>query len=161
MTRGPYTIILIGMVYIERVDVSSLGTRQADIAEVLGSLDLPLSRLREAELAEVVMMAVSRRLDLWQDLVELSPVGRWWMPLHTARNYEVTLQTWSGEQASDWHDHGGSSGAFAVTSGELLERYRATDGATVLERRIKLGKVSAFGPGHVHDVAHLAGALAD
>ena len=144
------------MVFIDRVDAPPAGTRARDVAEVLRTLDLPFSRLRESELAEVVM-AVSRRLDLWQDLVEVSPVGRWWMPLHAADNFEVMLQTWNGEHATDWHDHGGSSGAFAVTSGALFERYRATDGATVMERRITLGKVAAFGPGHVHDVGHVAG----
>lgn len=143
------------MLEIHHVAASPVACTHTGIAEALQALELPASRLREAELIEVVL-AVSR-LQLWHELVRYDPDDRWWMPLYTAHNFEVTLQTWDRAEASDWHDHGGSSGAFAVTAGGLLERYRATDGATVLERRITMGKVAAFGPGHVHDVAQCTG----
>ena len=43
-------------------------------------------------------------------------------PAYRTPGYEVKLLTWESDQNSDWHDHGGSSGAFRVTSGSLSEQ---------------------------------------
>jgi hypothetical protein len=143
------------MLHIEALE-SIRRVQDPAIADVLGSLELPLSRLGEADLAEVVL-AVSRHPGLYEDLTVDDRVDRWWMPLHAASNFEVRIQAWHRDQASDWHDHGGSSGAFAVLTGTLLERFRSPDGASVMERRVAPQQHSAFGASHIHDVTHLDG----
>jgi hypothetical protein len=72
-------------------------------------------------------------------------------------NFEVRLLSWQNDRSSDWHDHGGSSGAFYVADGALSERYRGDDGVAIASRRLAAGQHGAFGPSHVHDVVHAAG----
>jgi hypothetical protein len=112
-------------------------TRAAEIGDLLQSLDLPATRLSEGQLATVAV-AVASRPFLFEDLVIDDVERRWWMLLHRAANYEISVQSWERDQSSDWHDHGGSSGVLAVTSGVLLERYRDTDGACP-RRRLRGG----------------------
>jgi hypothetical protein len=131
-------------------------TRAAEIGDLLQSLDLPATRLSEGQLATVAV-AVASRPFLFEDLVIDDVERRWWMLLHRAANYEISVQSWERDQSSDWHDHGGSSGVLAVTSGVLLERYRDTDGVTVASRSIATGQHRTFGPAHVHDVVYEAG----
>jgi hypothetical protein len=69
----------------------------------------------------------------------------------------VRLLSWQNDRSSDWHDHGGSSGAFYVADGALSERYRGDDGVAIASRRLAAGQHGAFGPSHVHDVVHAAG----
>jgi rhodanese-related sulfurtransferase len=69
----------------------------------------------------------------------------------------VWLLAWERGQDTDWHDHGGSSGSFAVAEGTLAEQYRVPSGRRLGHRVLDTGQAVAFGPGHVHDVAHGAG----
>jgi hypothetical protein len=126
------------------------------IGDLLGSLKLRGDRLTPTEL-EHLAVAVAARPDLWRDLVVDSPDKRWWLVLHRTANYEVRLLSWEVEQASDWHDHGGSSGGFLVVDGKLDERYRTNAGAEVRARRFGPGSSGCFGPAHVHDVLHKSG----
>jgi hypothetical protein len=126
------------------------------IAQLLAELGLPDSRLAEGELAQVVA-TIGAKPYLFADLVGHSQSSRWWMLLFRAANFEVRLLSWEHDQSSDWHDHGGSSGAFYVVDGALSERYRAEDGVAIASRRLAAGQRGAFGPSHVHDVVHAAG----
>ena len=67
--------------------------------------------------------AIAARPDLFEDLLVDDEVNRWWLQLWVTESYEVRLLTWEREQSSDWHDHGGSSGAWTVTAGALYEAY--------------------------------------
>lgn len=134
-------------------------TEAAAIHALLQSLDLREDRLTPTEL-ERVAAEVAARPELWRDLVVDSPAKRWWIVLQRTANYEVRLLSWEVDQASDWHDHGGSSGGFSVVDGTLDEQYRTNAGAELRARRFGPGSAGCFGPAHVHDMRHFAGSPA-
>jgi rhodanese-related sulfurtransferase/predicted metal-dependent enzyme (double-stranded beta helix superfamily) len=130
--------------------------RQQAIAEVLGGLVPSAGRLAPAQLRAVTAALAARR-DLWADLVVQDPDVRWYLPLHRSNSCDVWLLAWERGQDTDWHDHGGSSGSFAVAEGCLVEQYRAPGGRRIARRRLLTPQAVAFGPAHVHDVAHGGG----
>jgi rhodanese-related sulfurtransferase/predicted metal-dependent enzyme (double-stranded beta helix superfamily) len=128
--------------------------RQREITEVLERLVVPLTgRLAPSQLRMVTSGLAARR-DLWADLVVRDPDVRWYLPLHRSNSCDVWLLAWERGQDTDWHDHGGSSGSFAVAEGCLVEQYRAPGGQRTARRRLASAQAVAFGPAHVHDVAH-------
>jgi hypothetical protein len=103
------------------------------------------------------VQAVAARSELFDDLVVDDPDHRWWMTLHEAENLDIRVLAWEHDQASDWHDHGGSSGAYIVKAGSLRERFRAGDDTSIAERVVGPGRTASFGPSHVHDVIYSSG----
>jgi rhodanese-related sulfurtransferase/predicted metal-dependent enzyme (double-stranded beta helix superfamily) len=133
--------------------------RQQAIAEAIRGL-LPVDgRLSPAQL-RLITASLAARPDLWSDLVVRDPDVRWYLPLHRSSSCDVWLLAWERGQDTDWHDHGGSSGSFAVAEGSLTEHYRVTSGRRLAHRQLAVGDVVAFGPAHVHDVAHGGGGSA-
>jgi rhodanese-related sulfurtransferase len=130
--------------------------RQQAIAEVLGGLVPPSGRLAPAQLRAVTSGLAARR-GLWADLVVRDPDVRWYLPLHRSNSCDVWLLGWERGQDTDWHDHGGSSGSFAVAEGRLAEQYRAAGGRRIARRGVPASEAVAFGPAHVHEVAHGGG----
>ena len=130
--------------------------RQRAIGEVLGGLVPPAGRLAPGQLRAVTAGLAARR-GLWADLVVRDPDVRWYLPLHRSNSCVVWLLAWERGQDTDWHDHGGSSGSFAVAEGCLAERYRAPGGRRIARRRLPASEAVAFGPAHVHDVGHGGG----
>jgi len=128
--------------------------RQQAIADVLRKLAPQSGRLSLAQLRAVTVSLVERR-ELWADLVVYDPDVRWYLPLHRSNACDVWLLAWERGQDTDWHDHGGSSGSFAVAEGSLVEQYRVPSGRRLGRRSLGTGEAVAFGPGHVHDVAHI------
>ena len=53
----------------------------------------------------------------------LDPVDRYYVRLARQREFEAWLLTWLPGQGTDWHDHGGSAGAFMTLRGVLTERH--------------------------------------
>ncbi len=147
------------MLYDAPPTVPHADERISALEDVLASLELPGGRLTEAALARLVT-AVAARGELFEDLVVDDPNDRWWMTLHEAENFDLRVLSWEHDQASDWHDHGGSSGAYVVTSGSLRERFRAGDHASVSERIVAAGQVASFDASHVHDVGYRSGSPA-
>ena len=91
-------------------------------------------------------------------LVRLNPEGRWYERIHLGESHEVWVISWLPGQATGFHDHGGSAGAFAVVWGTLVER-RAVGASTtgqVLAKPIGAGGARAFGPRYIHDVRNAA-----
>jgi rhodanese-related sulfurtransferase/predicted metal-dependent enzyme (double-stranded beta helix superfamily) len=127
--------------------------RQQAIADAISGLAPRSGRLSPAKLRAVTAELAARR-ELWADLVVRDPDVRWSLPLHRSNSCDVWLLAWERGQDTDWHDHGGSSGSFAVAEGSLLEEYRVPSGRRLGRRRLGPGGAVAFGPGHVHDVAH-------
>lgn len=94
----------------------------------------------------------------------LRPETRTWLRLEGPGGSEAWLIGWPPGSETGWHDHGGSSGAFATAAGELVEYSVATElptgGWRTLElldgqdrlRRLPAGRGRAFGPRHVHQV---------
>jgi rhodanese-related sulfurtransferase/predicted metal-dependent enzyme (double-stranded beta helix superfamily) len=127
--------------------------RQQAIADTIRDLAPVSGRLSPAQL-RAVTIALSGRRELWADLVVHDPDVRWSLPLHRSNSCDVWLLAWERGQDTDWHDHGGSSGSFAVADGSLIEQYRAPSGRRLARRKLAVGDAIAFGPAHVHDVAH-------
>ena len=127
--------------------------RQRAILDVLRDLVPQAGRLSPAAL-RAVTTKIAASGQLWADLVVHDPDVRWYLPLHRSDACDVWLLAWERGQDTDWHDHGGSSGSFAVAEGSLLEQYRAPSGRGLSRRRLASSRAVAFGPGHVHDVAH-------
>jgi hypothetical protein len=145
------------MVVVTESVVSELnGARTEQLRDVLESLALPEGRLSTGELERVVR-AVAARPELFEDLVVDDVTNRWWLLLYKTDNYEVRILSWERDQSSDWHDHGGSSGAFAFTAGTVIEYYRASNQVDVETVRYGAGDHGSFGPSHVHDMLYEAG----
>jgi len=66
--------------------------------------------------------------------------------------------SWLPGQATGFHDHGGSAGAFAVVWGTLMERrvVGASTTGQVLAKPVGAGGSRAFGPRYIHDVRNAA-----
>jgi rhodanese-related sulfurtransferase len=127
--------------------------RQEAIAGALRDLVPGSGRLSPAQLRDTTV-AVAARRELWADLVVRDPDVRWYLPLYRSGSYDVWLLAWERGQDTDWHDHGGSSGSFAVADGSLVEQYRVPSGRRLGRRRLIVGEAVAFGPGHAHNVGH-------
>nr|WP_206441848.1 cysteine dioxygenase family protein [Streptomyces boncukensis] len=84
----------------------------------------------------------------WAPLVRFDPTVRWYHRLRTGPGYEVWLLSWLPGQGSGTHDHGPSSGVFAVLEGELTERARGA------RRTLRAGTTQVFAPGYVHEVVN-------
>ena len=98
--------------------------------------------------------------ELWEPLVRYDPISRYYARLASEPDFEAWLLTWVPGQGTDWHDHGGSAGAFVVVRGELTERTatvspvgppRIVDEPRVLSD----GSLRAFGTKHIHKVTNL------
>ena len=96
----------------------------------------------------------------WLTRVRLNPVGRWYERIHLDDSHEVWVISWLPGQATGFHDHGGSAGAFAVVWGTLMERRMAGGQETghVLAKPVGAGGARAFGPRYIHDVRNAAAA---
>jgi rhodanese-related sulfurtransferase len=127
--------------------------RQQAIVDTLHGLVPRTGRLSAAQL-RAVTVELATRPELWADLVVHDPDVRWYLPLHRSIACDVWLLAWEHGQDTDWHDHGGSSGSFAVAEGSLIERFRIPSGRRLGRRHLLAGEAVVFGPGHVHDVAH-------
>jgi rhodanese-related sulfurtransferase/quercetin dioxygenase-like cupin family protein len=127
--------------------------RQQAIVDTLHGLVPRTGRLSPAQLRSITV-TLAARAELWADLVVRDADVRWYLPLHRSNACDVWLLAWERGQDTDWHDHGGSSGSLAVAEGSLIEQYRVPSGRRLGSRRLGTGQAIAFGPGHVHDVAH-------
>ena len=76
----------------------------------------PLDRAR---LADLVHLAAAT--GEWSALVRYTEDERWYHRLERGESHEVWLLSWLPGQRTGFHDHCGSSGAFAVVQGELRE----------------------------------------
>ncbi|MGH3376872.1 MAG: cysteine dioxygenase [Actinoallomurus sp.] len=104
-------------------------------------------------LAEIARSVADRPED-WLHRVRLSADGRWYERLRHDADHEVWLISWLPGQATGFHDHGESEGAFTVVLGSLEER--EPGGA----RTVEAGGSWAFGRDYVHDVRNASGAPA-
>ena len=81
----------------------------------------PGQLLGARQLAGVVRRLATDPAD-WLGRVRLNPEGRWYERIHLDDSHEVWVISWLPGQATGFHDHGGSAGAFAVVWGTLVER---------------------------------------
>ena len=104
-------------------------------------------------LAEIAR-SVAERPEDWLHRVRLSADGRWYERLRHDDDHEVWLISWLPGQATGFHDHGESEGAFTVVLGSLEEREPG------VARTVDAGGSWAFGRDYVHDVRNASGAPA-
>ncbi|MBV9093462.1 MAG: cysteine dioxygenase [Streptosporangiaceae bacterium] len=90
----------------------------------------------------------------WLGRVRLNAAGRWYERIHLDDTHEVWIISWLPGQATGFHDHGGSAGAFAVVWGTLMECRVAGAAAPehVFAKPVRAGASRAFGPHYIHDV---------
>jgi Cysteine dioxygenase type I len=101
------------------------------------------------ELANIVSLFASSAG--WLNRVRLCAEHRWYERLCQAADHDIWLISWMPGQSTGFHDHGKSSGAFAVATG-IFEEHRLGDEPLV----IPPGKSRAFGPDYAHDVRNVS-----
>lgn len=97
------------------------------------------------ELTRIVSQVVPS--DGWLERVRLRTDRRWYERLYQSEDHDVWLISWMPGQSTGYHDHGLSSGAFAVAAGRL-EEHRPGRQPVVIES----GETRAFGLEYAHDV---------
>jgi hypothetical protein len=110
---------------------------------------LPLPELLEWT-AVVADEVLSGRHDVHAD-----PDERWHVRLLRDERVDVWLISWTTDQATQLHDHGGSTGAFTVVTGELSEASWDPITGKLTEQPVASGDAVAFGTSYVHDVRNL------
>lgn len=93
--------------------------------------------------------------DRWRHLLRYDPDHRFSALISRTPEEEVWLLSWLPGQGADLHDHGASTGAFTVVTGELSESVarRAAGGKVVRElHSVSIGQSRVFGPGYVHEI---------
>ena len=96
--------------------------------------------------------------ELWEPLVEYDPVSRFYARIAREAEFEAWLLTWVPGQGTDWHDHGGSAGAFVILRGTLTEQHAVIgpDGPRIapFSRELSAGALRPFGRKHIHKVTN-------
>ena len=117
----------------------------------------PGRQLGARQLADVVRRLAANPED-WLTRVRLNPAGRWYERIHIDDSHEVWLISWLPGQATGFHDHGGSAGAFAVVWGTLMESrvVGAVMTGPLLAKPVGAGGLRSFGPRYIHDVRNAA-----
>ena len=110
------------------------------------------------KLAPVATRLAEQR-EIWEPLIKFDPLSRYYARLARERDFEAWLLTWLPGQGTNWHDHGGSAGAFITLCGTLMEEYamvRPDGPPTILAgaRTLGAGALRQFGTKHVHRVTN-------
>jgi hypothetical protein len=92
----------------------------------------------------------------WSDLVRFDLTERFYSRLARDSGVEVWLICWDIGQDTLLHDHGGSSGAFTVTRGSLVEDFGSVGGAGLRTRRHTAGDTVGFGADYLHNLVNVS-----
>ncbi|MCE7010743.1 cysteine dioxygenase family protein [Kibdelosporangium philippinense] len=110
---------------------------------------LPPGQLRD------IVESIAKSPETWQSKVTFDLAERYCVRLHRDTEYEVWLICWDIGQDTLLHDHGGSSGAFTVAKGSLVEDYGKIGKPRLKTRRHKAGKSVGFGPEYLHNLVNV------
>ncbi|OLR91673.1 cysteine dioxygenase [Actinokineospora bangkokensis] len=99
-----------------------------------------------------VATAVAADRAAWAHLLRYDPDQRFTALVERTAEQEVWLMGWLPGQATDLHDHAGSTGAFTVVSGVLTESVARTGRTGEAVHALVAGQSRVFGPGYVHQV---------
>jgi cysteine dioxygenase type I len=88
--------------------------------------------------------------------VEYDAEERWHRRLYRDQRVDLWLISWLPSQGTQLHDHGGSSGAFTVLSGDLTEAIYQPGRAALRDLRRSSGASVGFSSRYVHDVRNLS-----
>lgn len=118
----------------------------------------PVAMLSLAELSGVTR-AFAERVRSGEFAVEANPEERWHVRIHSDDQVDVWLISWTTDQGTELHDHGGSAGAFTVVGGTLTEsvwaRGKAGSPGQLSDLSRAEGETVTFGTRYVHDVRNL------
>jgi hypothetical protein len=112
---------------------------------------------RTLDRSELLALATALAADpaAWEPHVGFSDDHRHYVSLYRDANVDVWVLCWTPSNDTGWHDHDTSSGAVAVTRGELIEHNLAI-GTASIEVRVPAGQAYSFGPDHIHRMTGLA-----
>jgi hypothetical protein len=114
---------------------------------------MPADSLPPSLLAEIAEgFAAATRL--WRPLVRSTLPERRSDRLLLDEHYEVWLLQWGAGHGLELHDHGGSSAAFTVLRGELVELTPMDDGA-ICRREHREGATVRLPAHAIHDVSNV------
>jgi predicted metal-dependent enzyme (double-stranded beta helix superfamily) len=104
-------------------------------------------------------LRLADQVALWEPLVKYDPLSRYYARLAAERDFEAWLLTWVPGQGTDWHDHGGSAGAFVTVRGTLTEEHANVSQAgppriVAGARELSAGTLRQFGTKHLHRVTN-------
>jgi hypothetical protein len=95
----------------------------------------------------------------WSNTVRFDLTERFYSRLRLEgadeRAVELWLICWDIGQDTLLHDHGGSSGAFTVTHGSLVEDFGAIRGPGLRTRRHTAGDTVGFGADYLHNLVNV------
>lgn len=117
----------------------------------LGRGPSPDGRVPPVSLLEVARQ-VGDRPALWNRYLTFDPARRRYTRLHRDDAVEIWLLCWDFGQDTLLHDHGGSSGAFTVVTGALLEDCGEIGRPGLRTRRHDAGHGASFSPSYVHNL---------
>ena len=105
-------------------------------------------------LAELVEWTTSVADDVRAGMydVRADTENRWHVRLLCDDQLDVWLISWTAEQGTQLHDHGGSTGAFTVIDGQLEETIWQPGPGRLDEHQRSAGDTVVFGEHYVHDV---------
>ena len=104
------------------------------------------------DLLNVVVQGLAAASRPWELTSEASPDERHCALLVSTDVYDAWLIYWPPGTGLEPHDHGGSSGAFAVVTG-ILDEDSVVDGGTATTR-VGAGNSVSFDASHVHAVVN-------
>jgi predicted metal-dependent enzyme (double-stranded beta helix superfamily) len=107
----------------------------------------------------LIATRLAEQRELWEPLVSYDPHRRYYVRLAAEPDFEAWLLTWLPGQGTEWHDHGGSAGAFATLRGTLTEeiaQVRPDEPPRILPqaRELSTGSLRPFGSQHLHRVTN-------
>jgi len=108
-------------------------------------------------LAELVEWTTSVADDVRAGLydVRADTENRWHVRLLCSAEVDLWLISWTAEQGTQLHDHGGSAGAFTVVEGRLEEAVWKSGRGELDDREHSAGDTVVFGEHYVHDVRNM------
>jgi len=115
--------------------------------------------LTPAELADLTQQVAQEVRDGRHEL-HADAQERWHVRIRCDEHVDVWLISWTTDQGTQLHDHGGSSGAFTVVEGQLSEAIWAGRAGRLVENVREAGETVVFGERYVHDVRNTDAATA-
>lgn len=117
----------------------------------------PWSSTEPLDLAELIEITTNVANDVRAGLyaIHADTEDRWHVRLFRDTQVDIWLISWTTDQGTQFHDHGGSSGAFTVVEGKLSEASVARGSGRATENDRERGESVAFGPRYVHDVRNV------
>jgi hypothetical protein len=123
--------------------------------DTAGSSERPCLVDRNPVSLRHVVNTIASTPDRWRSEVRFSLEERHCVRLSHDEQHEVWLICWDIGQDTLLHDHGGSTGAFAIAQGGLVEDYGTIGSPTLRTRRHNAGTSVAFGSSYLHNLVNV------